>query len=119
MTTTLTQKAMRKGTRTRLPENVPVAIDDIRDVLVIRERDIFLLTDNNGNVPRESIEVRRQRVIDSVLEETLHVTNFNVFPVTLDLCYQFDTDFADIFEVRGLSRPRRGKSHPPPVDGDL
>ena len=179
MSSTLARKGVRRGTRTRLPENVPVAIDDIRDVLVIRERDIFLLTDSTGNVtagnrhglglyhadtrhlstyefsfshippvpllstaelgfseeqvltnprmesiegrvlPRESIEVRRQRVVDDVLEETLHITNFNVFPITLDLCYHFDADFADIFEVRGLSRPRRGTSLPPHVDGDV
>jgi glycogen debranching enzyme len=179
MSATPAPKGVRRGTRARLPDKVPIAIDDIRDVLVIRERDIFLLTDSTGNItagnhhglglyhadtrhlstyefsfshtlpvpllstaelgfseeqvltnprmesiegrvlPRESIEVRRQRVVDDVLEETLHITNFNVFPVTLDLCYHFDTDFADIYEVRGLSRPRRGKSHPPHVDGDV
>lgn len=179
MTTSFTRKATRRGKRTKLPENVPIAIEDIRDALVIREKDIFLLSDSNGNVPagnrrglglyhadtrylstydfsfshippvpllstaelgfseeqvltnprmesvegrhlpRDSIEVRRQRVIDEALEETLYVTNFNVYPVTLDLCYHFDADFADIFEVRGLGRTRRGRLLPPRLDGDL
>src|SRR3989304_3357208 len=37
---------------TVLPEGEPMGIEDIRDALVIRERDIFLLTDAAGNVPR-------------------------------------------------------------------
>lgn len=69
-------------------------------------------------LPRDSIEMRRQRVLNDVLEETLHVTNFNVFPVTLDLCYHFDADFVDIFEVRGLTRARHGHLHSPRVDGE-
>src|SRR6266571_8988955 len=35
-----------------LPEAEPMAIQDIRDALVIRERDLFLLTDTAGQVPR-------------------------------------------------------------------
>src|SRR2546425_11022715 len=35
-----------------LPEAEPMAIQDIRDALVIRERDLFLLTDMAGQVPR-------------------------------------------------------------------
>src|SRR6266508_4784218 len=35
-----------------LPEAEPMAIQDIRDALVIRERDLFLLTDIAGQVPR-------------------------------------------------------------------
>src|SRR5438552_19161120 len=34
-----------------LPEAEPMAIQDIRDALVIRERDLFLLTDMAGQVP--------------------------------------------------------------------
>src|SRR5437867_12855378 len=35
-----------------LPEAEPMAIQDIRDALVIRERDLFLLTDMAGQGPR-------------------------------------------------------------------
>jgi glycogen debranching enzyme len=35
-----------------LPEAEPMSIQDIRDALVIRERDLFLLTDIGGQVPR-------------------------------------------------------------------
>lgn len=153
-----------------------MGIEDIRDALVIRERDLFLLTDRSGNVPpgnrqgfglyhadtrhlctydlsfrsaepvvllstaelgfaeeqvltnprmeseegrtlpQGTIEVRRQRVLAGVLEETLRITNYNVFPVTLELIYRFDADFVDIFEVRGQKRERRGRLLEPRVD---
>ena len=57
---------------------------------------------------RGAVEVRRQRVIGESLEERLRVTSFHIHPIELEFRYSFDADFADIFEVRGLSRPRRG-----------
>ncbi len=156
----------------RTAEAEPMAIEDIRDALVVRENGTFLLTDKNGNVPagnesgfglyradtrflstyefaclnappvmllsnaalgyaceqvltnprmtssdghalpRETVEVRRQRTIDGDLHETLRVTNFNAFPITLEYRYRFDADFADIFEVRGQQRVRTGMRLP-------
>jgi glycogen debranching enzyme len=147
-------------------------IRDIRDALVIREGNVFLLTDTAGNVPpnnpngfglyhadtrylsvydfsfadarpvmllstaelgfseeqvltnptilsddgrvlpRGSLELRRQRVVDGALEETLDVTNYNVFPVSFDVVYRLGADFADIFEVRGSERKQRGELLP-------
>jgi glycogen debranching enzyme len=65
---------------------------------------------------RGTMEVRRQRVLTDVLEETLRVTNYSVFPVTLELVYRFGADFADIFEVRGRQRERRGRLQAPQAD---
>lgn len=146
----------------RLPEAEPMAIQDIRDALVIRERDMFLLTlpsgeapagnanglglyhadtrylsayefsfsatrpmvllstaelgfssehvltnflmpDANGTeVPANSIGVHRTRVLEDVLEETVSVTNYNTFPVVLELVFRLAADFADIFSIRGF-----------------
>ena len=151
-------------------------IRDIRDALVIREGDLFLLTDTIGNVPpnnpngfglyhadtrylsvydfsfadarpvmllstaelgfseeqvltnptmlsddgrilpRGSLELRRQRMVDGSLEETLHVTNYNVFPVSFDVVYRLGADFADIFEVRGSERRQRGELLPTRIE---
>lgn len=159
----------------RTAEAEPMAIEDIRDALVIREDGVFLLMDKTGSVPagnesgfglyskdtrflseyeftfsrtapvmllslaekgyaaeqvltnpsmhtmdgrairRETVEVRRVRVLRDALEETLSVTSFNPFPVTLDFRYRFGADFVDIFEVRGQRRAARGKLHPPQV----
>jgi glycogen debranching enzyme len=156
-----------------LPEAEPMSIQDIRDALVIRERDLFLLTDIAGQVPRGNIngyglyyedtrylsgyefsfslakpmvllstaelgyssehvltnptlvdlegrrvpsgtiEVRRLRVLQDVMEETLLVTNYNSNPVALELVFRFAADFADIFEVRGYEPEFRGELDPP------
>jgi len=152
-----------------------MAVQDIREALVIRERDLFLITNVAGevplhnldgygfyyadtrylsgyefsfadakpvvllstaelgysaeqvltnptmrslegrNLPRGTVEVRRQRVLEEVLEETLRITNYNLFPITLDVIYTFDADFADIFEIRGYHRTKRGRLFDPLV----
>jgi len=159
-----------------LPHGEPIALTDIRDALVIKEGDLFLMTDVEGNAPRnsmagyglykgdtrylsvydlsfdgirpvvllstadlgygsehdltnppitlaegrnipkESLEVRRQRVINKHLLETIQVTNFNIFRTVVKLRFDFDADFMDIFEVRGEKRQRRGRLSAPAVE---
>ncbi|RLC60394.1 MAG: hypothetical protein DRI01_10240, partial [Chloroflexi bacterium] len=132
-----------------LPHGEPIALSDIRDALVIKEGNLFLMSDVEGNVPRdsmsgyglykgdtrylsvydlsfdgvrptvllstaelgysseqhltnppittmegrtipkESLEVKRQRVISEYLLETIQVTNFNIFRTTVNLCFDF------------------------------
>jgi len=74
-----------------------------------------LTTASGRTIHRGSIEMRRQRVVADVIEERLYVTNFNAFPLTLSLGYEFGADFADIFDVRGYERQRHGKTHAPVV----
>lgn len=69
-------------------------------------------------VPPNSIEVRRQRVIADCLREQLRVTSFHSDDVTLELRLELGADFADIFEVRGFAAKRRGKLAPPVVTAD-
>lgn len=64
---------------------------------------------------RGSIEIRRQRVVADLVEERVRVTNFNPFPVTVNLLYEFESDFADIFDVRGYTRERAGTRETPQV----
>jgi glycogen debranching enzyme len=161
-----------------LPEGEPRVIEDIRDAQVLREGDLFLLTDSEGNVPVDnrsgfglyhsdtryvsawdliiidlepvvllstaalgfgqeqvmtnpelrnargevlrsgSIEIRRQRIIDQALLETLRVTNYSPQVVRLSIRYEFDADFADLFELRGIRREQRGRLLHPRVQSD-
>jgi glycogen debranching enzyme len=161
-----------------LPHGEPIALSDIRDALVIKESNLFLMTDVEGNIPldslagyglykgdtrhlsvydltfgdirpvvllstaelgysseqhltnpalttaegktipKESLEVRRHRVINESLLEAIQVTNFNIFRTTVNLRFNFDADFMDIFEVRGEKRQRRGKLSSPAVNKD-
>jgi len=153
----------------RTTEAEPMAIDDIRDALVIRNNGAFLLMDRNGDIPsgnaaglgfyrddtrflsryefgfsgaapvrllttaalgfageqvftnpfmvsvdgqelpRASVEVRRQRAMGAALEEWLRVTSFYAEPIELEFRYTFGSDFADILEVRGLNRVPRAE----------
>jgi len=67
-------------------------------------------------LPPGSVEARRQRVVGGALEETLCVTNYNIFPIEIDVVYTLDADFADIFEVRGSKREKRGQILPPRME---
>jgi glycogen debranching enzyme len=60
---------------------------------------------------RCTVEIVRDRTLHDSLDETLRLTNYNPFPVELNLRYDFDADFADVFEVRG--HPRERYSDPP------
>jgi glycogen debranching enzyme len=159
-----------------LPEAEPMGVQDIRDSLVIRNRDIFLLTDPSGQsprgntngyglyhrdtrylsgyelsfstarpllllstaelgygseqvmtnpsmvdadgvrVPRGTLQLRRLRVIEDVLEETLEVVNHNLFSVSLEIVLRLSAGFEDIFEVRGYEPELRGQVMGPDYD---
>ena len=74
-----------------------------------------LQPDGERTVQRGTIEIRRVRVIADVIEETLRLTNFNPFPVTLHLLFEVSADFADIFDVRGYEREKSGQFRAPEV----
>ena len=153
----------------------PAAIHSIQDAQVIKEADLFLLTNRDGEIPnqnpngyglyhqdtrylsayelfiqdakptvllstaelgfsseqemtnplirtrlgrpipKQTIVIRRERLLDTSVQERLFVTNFNIFRVSLDLRIEIAADFADIFEVRGMSRPHRGELSTPRV----
>ena len=177
----LAQGHLREGhqiTWRMLPEGEARVIEDIRDALVIRDDELFLLTDADGKVsadnrsgfglyhddmrylsvwnleilgidpvvlistaalgygqeqvmtnpelrnddgevlPSGSLEIRRQRVVDKALFETLRVTNYSSVPLRLSFQFEFDADFADLFELRGIHREERGRILKPRVHRD-
>src|SRR6201999_4122408 len=50
--------------------------------------------------------------------EHIRIRNYGLEPVSLVLSFGFDADFADIFEVRGSKRERRGTCLPQRVEVD-
>jgi glycogen debranching enzyme len=56
---------------------------------------------------------RRLTLYGRELCQTLRVENFAAEAVRVNLDWRFGTDFADVFEVRGLKRERRGRTLPP------
>jgi glycogen debranching enzyme len=62
---------------------------------------------------RGEIHVFRSRLLcDAGCVERIRISNFALHPIELPLAIAFDADFADIFEVRGTSRERRGTRFP-------
>lgn len=55
---------------------------------------------------------RSKLLADGAHYEHIRLVHYGHEPVTLDLALYFDADFADIFEVRGVQRARRGTARP-------
>src|SRR5215831_1320802 len=59
---------------------------------------------------------RRLLLTPTELTQVLTVENFSTVPHELVLSWHYVADFADVFEVRGMVRERRGESLPTSVD---
>lgn len=60
------------------------------------------------DIPQQKITVERQVVMDDLLWEKLAIENFGSQAYDVELQMKFNSDFADMFEVRGLNRGQRG-----------
>ncbi len=68
------------------------------------------------SIPRGVIHLERTRFLWSgQLYERLKITNFSGRDAQLPLAVRFGADFADIFEVQGHIRKRRGEPLPPEI----
>ncbi len=64
-------------------------------------------------LPRDTVHLLRSAVVgERSFFETLSMRNFGHASVTLSIELGFDADFADMFEVRGTTRQRRGTRLP-------
>ncbi len=67
---------------------------------------------NKGDLHfHRSIYLKKQ-----VFYERLQITNYGIKTAEFEFSYEFDADYHDIFEVRGLKRKRRGKAFRPRSD---
>ncbi|MDP2675031.1 MAG: glycogen debranching N-terminal domain-containing protein [Dehalococcoidia bacterium] len=67
-----------------------------------------LVNERGEALPGGSLLIRRQRVLDQALIESLRLTNYAPVPLALTVVYEFGADFADIFELRGQRRRKHG-----------
>ncbi|MBS1151238.1 MAG: hypothetical protein H6Q89_2936, partial [Myxococcaceae bacterium] len=68
--------------------------------------------------PVNYLHIRRRQLVDDAFMEELVFTNFLSHEVTLEVNLVFDADFADMFEVRGARRDRRGSLLAPTIGTD-
>jgi glycogen debranching enzyme len=88
----------------------------------IREDNAFLSVDltnvdtnlnGQGELPRGTVHMfRLQFLRGASCYQYVRLLNYGLEPVNVSLMLQFDADFADIFEVRGTQRSRKGKRLP-------
>ncbi len=68
--------------------------------------------------PPGVLHIERKRFIwDRRLYERICLVNYSRDEVIIPLTLEFDADFRDMFEVRGMTRPRRGFRHAAEIGG--
>ncbi len=71
---------------------------------------IFLYTNpQTEKLPQQKITLQRELVLGDYLWERIILQNFHNADLDLELIMSFGSDFADMFEVRGLNVQERGK----------
>ncbi|MEG4286757.1 amylo-alpha-1,6-glucosidase [Microcoleus sp. A006_D1] len=63
----------------------------------------------DDRIPAETIGIRREMVLNGGLFEDIEITNYTTKPVSFEISLSFNSDFLDLFEVRGYGREKRGK----------
>jgi len=66
------------------------------------------------DLPDNTIHIRREQMIsDDVLFERVSFSNFNLQAVQFKVEMEFDADFVDVFQVRGMVRDAHGQYYQP------
>lgn len=63
---------------------------------------------NGQTIPEGTLHILRTMFISTNFYEKMFIKNTNGFPARLKLSLSYDTDFRDIFEVKGISLHRKG-----------
>jgi glycogen debranching enzyme len=70
-------------------------------------------------LPRGTLHITRTKVLrHSKCHETLRFINYGLNPVEVYFSIEFSADFADLFEVRGMARERRGVRSEGQIEAD-
>ncbi len=78
-----------------------------------------LWTDAHLALPRDQVHGFLSCFLwNGVCYQRLSLRNYSLVPVPVSFEWQFDADFADIFEVRGIKRERRGEMRQPLIGSD-
>jgi glycogen debranching enzyme len=117
---------------TRHVSELFVTIDGVRPLLLsstVREDNATLTCDltnpdlpardGEGEIAHGLIHLRRQCFLfGAACHECLSLHNFDAEPRRVEVELSFAADFADLFEVRGERRRRRGRHHEPILAAD-
>jgi glycogen debranching enzyme len=74
------------------------------------------MVDPRGIERKDNISLSRYRVLADTLLERMRMANFGREARDFLVTLEFDADFRDVFEVRGMERAQRGQLQPPLVE---
>jgi glycogen debranching enzyme len=94
-------------------------VRDENDQLSVALTNPDLLRDGRVQLPMGTLSIGLRKFLwEAAFYQRLGVKNHGLEPVAVALSWHFGADFADIFEVRGMKRKRRGVDLPPEVTAD-
>ena len=68
------------------------------------------------DLPENTVHIRREQLLASeIFFDRLTLENFNLTPVDFTVEVEFDADFVDVFQVRGVARQQHGQYYQPIV----
>ena len=74
---------------------------------------------NSFDLPENTVHIRRQQLLASdVLYDSITFSNFNLSDAELAVEIAFESDFVDVFQVRGCARQKSGHYYKPIVRDD-
>ena len=69
------------------------------------------------DLPENTIHIRREQMLSAgVLFERISFSNFNLNPVKFTVEVEYDADFVDVFQVRGMVRETHGQYYQPVIE---
>jgi glycogen debranching enzyme len=90
------------------------SVTDDNTVFTVDLTNPDITRDGEVIVMRGQIHVFRSLVLcDGCCYQRIRISNHALHPIQVPLSLRFESDFADLFEVRGTPRPARGKRLPP------
>jgi glycogen debranching enzyme len=113
----LSRLELRLGQQKPLLLSSTVKEDNALLTVDLTNPDIYL--DEQEMMPRGSLHIFRSKFLwQGACFERLRVKNYGLSAVPVSFSLQFDADFADIFEVRGVKRQRRGERREHQMEGN-
>jgi glycogen debranching enzyme len=108
----------------RLDGQTPLLLSSsVRDdnaFLSVDLTNVDIAEDKRIIIPRGTLHVYRSKFLaDGVCYEQFRLANYGLRPIELCVSFEFGADYADIFEVRGTPRRRKGRIEPAQVNSEV
>ncbi len=94
-------------------------VKEDNDLLAVDLTNPDAFRDGQIAIPRGTLHLFRSKFLaEGVCYERLRIKNYGLTAATAVVSFHFEADFADIFEVRGSKRKRRGQHLDPATEKD-